>query len=197
MCSCPARSGAAHERADCACSDSARSGRRSLPTCALMSDSITAWDLKFADSASAPTLAAGRLGVVAAADARSAVAEADVVISAVTAAQIGEAAHVRGRASETRCVLLRSQFHVAGCEAGGRSLDRRCGRPLRRSGHHVADRAASRGFADAARRHARRELPAAGARARVHGSAALFRKAGRGFRGQDVPQRGRSRVSRR
>jgi len=54
--------------------------------------SITAWDLKFAESASAPTLAAGRLGVIAAADARSAVAEADLTISAVTAAQIGEAA---------------------------------------------------------------------------------------------------------
>ena len=92
MCSCPARSGAAHERARFACSDSARWGRRSLPTCALASDGITAWDLKFAESASAPTLAAGRLGVLAAADARSAVAEADVVISAVTAAQIGEAA---------------------------------------------------------------------------------------------------------
>jgi len=54
--------------------------------------SITAWDLKFAESASAPTLAAGRLGVIAAADARTAVAEADLTISAVTAAQIGEAA---------------------------------------------------------------------------------------------------------
>jgi len=54
--------------------------------------SITAWDLKFAESASAPTIAAGRLGVVAAADARSSVAEADLVISAVTAGQIGEAA---------------------------------------------------------------------------------------------------------
>jgi 3-hydroxyisobutyrate dehydrogenase-like beta-hydroxyacid dehydrogenase len=54
--------------------------------------SITAWDLKFAESASAPTLAAGQLGVVAAADARSSVAEADLVISAVTAGQIGEAA---------------------------------------------------------------------------------------------------------
>ena len=54
--------------------------------------SITAWDLKFAESASAPTLAAGQLGVIAAADARSSVAEADLVISAVTAGQIGEAA---------------------------------------------------------------------------------------------------------
>jgi len=53
---------------------------------------ITAWDLEFAKSASAPTLAAARRGVVAARDARSAVAEADLVISAVTAAQIGEAA---------------------------------------------------------------------------------------------------------
>ena len=55
-------------------------------------DSLTAWDVRFAESASAPTLAAGRLGVATAADARSAVAEADVVISAVTAGQIGEAA---------------------------------------------------------------------------------------------------------
>ena len=42
--------------------------------------------------ASTPTLAAARLEVLAAADAGSAVADADVVISAVTAAQIGEAA---------------------------------------------------------------------------------------------------------
>jgi 3-hydroxyisobutyrate dehydrogenase-like beta-hydroxyacid dehydrogenase len=55
-------------------------------------DGITAWDPKFAESSSAPSLAAGRLGVIAAADARSAVAEADLTISAVTAAQIGEAA---------------------------------------------------------------------------------------------------------
>ena len=55
-------------------------------------NSITAWDLKFADSASAPRIAAGRLGVSAAVDARGAVVEADLVICAVTAAQIGEAA---------------------------------------------------------------------------------------------------------
>jgi 3-hydroxyisobutyrate dehydrogenase-like beta-hydroxyacid dehydrogenase len=53
---------------------------------------ITAWDLQFAESASLPSVAAGRLGVSAAVDARSAVAEADLVICAVTAAQIGEAA---------------------------------------------------------------------------------------------------------
>jgi 3-hydroxyisobutyrate dehydrogenase-like beta-hydroxyacid dehydrogenase len=55
-------------------------------------DEITAWDLEFARSASAPLLEAGRLGITVARDASSAVAEADLVISAVTAAQIGEAA---------------------------------------------------------------------------------------------------------
>lgn len=53
---------------------------------------VAAWDLKFADSASVPALAAARFNVLAA-DARSAVAGADVVISAVTAAQIGDAAN--------------------------------------------------------------------------------------------------------
>lgn len=53
---------------------------------------VAAWDLKFADPASIPALAAARFTVLAA-DARSAVAGADVVISAVTAAQIGEAAN--------------------------------------------------------------------------------------------------------
>jgi len=55
---------------------------------------IKAWDLKFTDSASAPTLAARRLEVAAARDARGAVTDADLVISAVTAAQIGEAARI-------------------------------------------------------------------------------------------------------
>jgi 3-hydroxyisobutyrate dehydrogenase-like beta-hydroxyacid dehydrogenase len=64
---------------------------------------LHAWDLKFADSASAPSLAAERLDVLAGRDAHSAVADADVVISAVTAAQIGEAArsvaaHLKSRA---------------------------------------------------------------------------------------------------
>jgi 3-hydroxyisobutyrate dehydrogenase-like beta-hydroxyacid dehydrogenase len=53
---------------------------------------LSAWDLKFADKASSPSRAAARLETVAASDARQAVAGADVVISAVTAAQIGEAA---------------------------------------------------------------------------------------------------------
>jgi 3-hydroxyisobutyrate dehydrogenase-like beta-hydroxyacid dehydrogenase len=54
-------------------------------------DGVAAWDLEFADPGSSPALAAARFEVLAA-DARSAVAGADLVISAVTAAQIGEAA---------------------------------------------------------------------------------------------------------
>jgi 3-hydroxyisobutyrate dehydrogenase-like beta-hydroxyacid dehydrogenase len=53
---------------------------------------LTALDLKFADGASAPSRAAAQLNVLIAPDARGAVAGADLVISAVTAAQIGEAA---------------------------------------------------------------------------------------------------------
>ena len=53
---------------------------------------LTAWDLEFADNDSAPSRAASQLNVFIAPDARQAVAGADLVISAVTAAQIGEAA---------------------------------------------------------------------------------------------------------
>jgi 3-hydroxyisobutyrate dehydrogenase-like beta-hydroxyacid dehydrogenase len=53
---------------------------------------LTAWDLKFADSASAPSRAAAQHGIFAAPGAKQAVAGAGLVISAVTAAQIGEAA---------------------------------------------------------------------------------------------------------
>ena len=53
---------------------------------------LTAWDLKFADPASLPSRAASQLGILVAPDAPSAVADANVVISAVTAAQIGPAA---------------------------------------------------------------------------------------------------------
>jgi len=53
---------------------------------------LGAWDLLFADTASVPSRAAERHGVVIASDAQSAVADVDLVISAVTAAQIGEAA---------------------------------------------------------------------------------------------------------
>jgi len=53
---------------------------------------LSAWDLKFSDAASAPSRAAPRLEVLAARNATDAVAEAELVISAVTAAQIGAAA---------------------------------------------------------------------------------------------------------
>ena len=53
---------------------------------------LSAWDLKFEDRGSAPRLAASRLGVKAADSAAKGVAGADVVISAVTAAQTGAAA---------------------------------------------------------------------------------------------------------
>jgi 3-hydroxyisobutyrate dehydrogenase-like beta-hydroxyacid dehydrogenase len=54
--------------------------------------SLTAWDVKFADAASAPSRAAPRLDVLAAKSATEAVADANIVICAVTAAQIGDAA---------------------------------------------------------------------------------------------------------
>ncbi len=54
---------------------------------------LRAWDLQFSDAASTPSRAAPRLDVRAAPDARTAAADADLVISAVTAAQIVDAAH--------------------------------------------------------------------------------------------------------
>jgi len=53
---------------------------------------LSAWDLLFADTDSALRRAAARHDVVAGSDAKGAVADVDLVISAVTAAQIGEAA---------------------------------------------------------------------------------------------------------
>ena len=54
---------------------------------------LTAWDLKFADRASAPSRAAVQQArILAAPGVKQAVAGANLVISAVTAAQIGEAA---------------------------------------------------------------------------------------------------------
>lgn len=53
---------------------------------------LRAWDLRFPEAGSAPGRAAQRLEVVAAPDARTAVADCELVISAVTAAQIFEAA---------------------------------------------------------------------------------------------------------
>jgi 3-hydroxyisobutyrate dehydrogenase-like beta-hydroxyacid dehydrogenase len=54
---------------------------------------LRAWDLKFADARSLPSLAAARMGVLAARDAAGAVRGADLIISAVTAAQIEVAVH--------------------------------------------------------------------------------------------------------
>ena len=151
--------------------------------------SITAWDLKFAESSSAPKLAAGRLGVQAAADARSAVAGADLVISAVTAGQIGEAAGSVARHLKRAGVLLRSQFHLAGGQTGRCGHDRRGGRQIRRSRDHVADHTAPRGLADVARRIARRGFPAPCSAARLHRSAVFLGAVRHGLRSQDVPQR--------
>jgi len=53
---------------------------------------LSAWDLKFPDSASEPSRAAARHEGLAGSDVGRAVESADLVISAVTAAQIGEAA---------------------------------------------------------------------------------------------------------
>ncbi len=53
---------------------------------------LSAWDLEFAEPRSAPAIAATRLGVQLAPNAASAVRQADLVISAVTAAQIEAAA---------------------------------------------------------------------------------------------------------
>jgi 3-hydroxyisobutyrate dehydrogenase-like beta-hydroxyacid dehydrogenase len=53
---------------------------------------LSAWDLMFTDTASVPSRAATRHEVLVAGDALRAVADVDLVISAVTAAQIGEAA---------------------------------------------------------------------------------------------------------
>lgn len=54
--------------------------------------SLVAWDLAFADVSSAPRRAAPRFGVQVAENPRAAAADADLVISAVTAAQTFEAA---------------------------------------------------------------------------------------------------------
>lgn len=53
---------------------------------------LSAWDLQFTNAASAPSRAARQHKILAAPDARHAAADVDLVISAVTAAQIGEAA---------------------------------------------------------------------------------------------------------
>ena len=118
---------------------------------------LTSWDLKFTDSVSGPTLAAHRFEVPAAPDARSAVAGADVVISAVTAAQIGEAAgsvarHLKPRAfyfdlNSTSPAAKRAAAAMVDA-AGGRFVEaaimspiapRRAASPILLGGVHASD----------------------------------------------------------
>jgi 3-hydroxyisobutyrate dehydrogenase-like beta-hydroxyacid dehydrogenase len=117
---------------------------------------LTAWDLKFSDAASAPSRAAPRLDVLAAADAKSAVAVADVVISAVTAAQTGAAAqavapHLKRQAyffdlNSTSPAAKREAARVID-SAGGRFVEaaimspiasRRAASPMLLGGEHAA-----------------------------------------------------------
>ena len=174
MCSCPARSGAAHERCRSACSDSAKSGQTLAADLRARVGSLTAWDLKFADSASAPSRAAGRLGVLAAADARSAVADADLVISAVTAAQIGEAARSVAPHLKRDAYYFDLNSTSPAAKQAAAAVDRCGGWPIRRGRHHVADRAASRGLAHVARRRTCGGFPAAGDASSASPGAAAF-----------------------
>jgi 3-hydroxyisobutyrate dehydrogenase-like beta-hydroxyacid dehydrogenase len=117
---------------------------------------LSAWDLKFPDSASEPSRAAARHEVRAASDARDAVAGVDLVISAVTAAQIGEAAssvapHLK---REAYFFDLNSTSPAAKCaaaaivdSAGGRFVEaaimspispRRIASPMLMGGSHAA-----------------------------------------------------------
>jgi 3-hydroxyisobutyrate dehydrogenase-like beta-hydroxyacid dehydrogenase len=117
---------------------------------------LSAWDLKFSDPASEPSRAAARHEVLAASDAQQAVAGADLVISAVTAAQIGEAAssvapHLK---REAHFFDLNSTSPAAKCgaaaivdSAGGRFVEaaimspispRRLASPMLLGGAHAA-----------------------------------------------------------
>jgi 3-hydroxyisobutyrate dehydrogenase-like beta-hydroxyacid dehydrogenase len=79
---------------------------------------LTAWDLKFSDGASDPSRAAARLEIFSA-DAGRAVAQSDLVISAVTAAQTAEAARsvARHLPSSAYFFDLNSTSPAAKCEA--------------------------------------------------------------------------------
>jgi len=117
---------------------------------------VSAWDLKFLDSASEPSRAAARHEVLAASDVKHAVEGVDLVISAVTAAQIGEAArsvvpHLKG---EAYFFDLNSTSPAAKCaaasivdSAGGRFVEaaimspispRRVASPMLLGGEHAA-----------------------------------------------------------
>jgi 3-hydroxyisobutyrate dehydrogenase-like beta-hydroxyacid dehydrogenase len=82
---------------------------------------LSAWDLRFSDSASEPSRAAARQDVFAASDVKHAVEGADLVISAVTAAQIGEAAKsvVPHLKREAYFFDLNSASPAAKCGAAG------------------------------------------------------------------------------
>jgi 3-hydroxyisobutyrate dehydrogenase-like beta-hydroxyacid dehydrogenase len=117
---------------------------------------LTAWDLQFADSGSIPSRAAAELEVRVAPDARAAVAEADLVISAVTAAQIGEAAksvapHLKRGASNidlnSTSTSAKSEAAELVDSAGGRFIEaaimspispRRAASPMLLGGAHAA-----------------------------------------------------------
>jgi 3-hydroxyisobutyrate dehydrogenase-like beta-hydroxyacid dehydrogenase len=118
---------------------------------------LTAWDLKFADAGSDPSRAALRLEVHAASDAASSVKDADVVVSAVTAAQAGEAArsvavHLKARAfyfDLNSCSPAARQKAAQTVEAaGGRFVEaaimspiapRNAASPMLLGGAHAAD----------------------------------------------------------
>jgi 3-hydroxyisobutyrate dehydrogenase-like beta-hydroxyacid dehydrogenase len=124
---------------------------------------LTAWDLQFAESDSAPRRAASELGVTIAPDARQAVAGADLVISAVTAAQISDAArsvapHLKSGAYyfDLNSTSPAAKREAAGIvdSAGGRFVEaaimspispRRAASPILLGGPHAA------GFAPLAR----------------------------------------------
>ena len=90
---------------------------------------MTAWDILFPQAAGSKLRrAADASGVHCAASAADAVQDAEVVISAVTAASSGEAAE-SVKASEWQSVLSRHQFGFARPQAGHRQNARR-GRTL-------------------------------------------------------------------
>ncbi len=106
-------------------------------------DQLRAWDLRFADDSSPPARAAASLGVVAAPDAATAVRDADVIISAVTAAQIGPAARsvAAHLAREAWYLDLNSTSPAAKIEAadivnarGGRFVEAAVMSPIKPSG---------------------------------------------------------------
>ena len=161
---------------------------------------LSAWDLKFSDAASASESRRRATECSRRADrAANAVADADLVISAVTAAQIGEAARAPWRRTWQREAYffdLNSTSPAAKSAGGAPSSMRRAAgssRPpsCRRSRRARAASPMLLGGAHAAAScRWRDELGFTGARS-------VLREVRRRVRGQDVPQRGRSRDSKR